>query len=129
MTGHLGHERNGAAGNEAGNVRNGTRPKTVLTESTGQVQVDVPRDRQSTFGPQIVRKRQRRLSGVDEIVLSLYARGLTTGERSAVDPPAGLHQRVTVAPHAIPCQTGASRLRGAGAVTEDVVLSSSQSGA
>src|SRR5689334_13807960 len=59
------------------------RPKTVLTESTGQVQVDVPRDRQGTFEPQIVRKRQRRLSGVDEVVLSLYAKGLTTGEISA----------------------------------------------
>src|SRR5689334_12348598 len=59
------------------------RPKTVLTESTGQVQVDVPRDRQGTFEPQIVRKRQRRLTGVDEMVLSLYAKGLTTGEISA----------------------------------------------
>jgi transposase-like protein len=68
---------------ETGNVRNGTRPKTVLTESTGQVQVDVPRDRAGTFEPRIVRKRQRRLSGVDEMVLSLYAKGLTTGEISA----------------------------------------------
>jgi hypothetical protein len=73
MTEHLGHERNGRPGNESGNVRNGTRQKAVLTESTGQVQVDVPRDRHGTFEPQIVRKRQRRLSGVDEIVLSLYA--------------------------------------------------------
>ena len=64
-------------------MRNGTRPKTVLTEGNGQVQVDVPRDRAGTFEPQIVRKRQRRLTGVDEIVLSLYAKGLTTGEISA----------------------------------------------
>ncbi len=83
LTEHLGHEKNRPAGNEDGNVRNGTRPKTVLTESTGQVQLDVPRDRAGTFEPQIVRKRQRRLSGVDEIVLSLYAKGLTTGEVSA----------------------------------------------
>ena len=55
----------------------------MLTESTGQVEIDVPRDRAGTFEPQIVRKRQRRLSGVDEIVLSLYAKGLTTGEISA----------------------------------------------
>jgi transposase-like protein len=55
----------------------------VLTEATGQVQIEVPRDRAGTFEPQIVRKRQRRLSGVDEIVLSLYAKGLTTGEISA----------------------------------------------
>lgn len=83
LTEHLGHEKNGPAGNEAGNVRNGTRPKTVLTESTGEVGIEVPRDRAGTFEPQIVRKRQRRLSGVDEIVLSLYAKGLTTGEISA----------------------------------------------
>ena len=54
-------------------MRNGTRSKTVLTEATGHVEIDVPRDRAGTFEPQIVRKRQRRLSGVDEIVLSLYA--------------------------------------------------------
>src|SRR5215470_1911247 len=83
MTEHLGHEKNGPAGNEAGNVRNGTRGKTVLTEATGQVGIEVPRDRDGTFEPQIVRKRQRRLSGVDEMVLSLYAKGLTTGEISA----------------------------------------------
>jgi len=55
----------------------------VLTEHSGPVQIDVPRDRAGTFEPQIVRKRQRRLSGVDEVVLSLYAKGLTTGEISA----------------------------------------------
>ena len=71
------------AGAGSGNVRNGTRPKTVLTENTGQVQIEVPRDRAGTFVPQIVKKRQRQLSGVDEIVLSLYAKGLTTGEISA----------------------------------------------
>jgi transposase-like protein len=81
MTEHLGHEKHGQP--VAGNVRNGTRPKTVLTEATGQVGIEVPRDRDGTFEPQIVRKRQRRLSGVDEMVLSLYAKGLTTGEISA----------------------------------------------
>jgi putative transposase len=83
MTEHLGHDKHGPAGNETGNVRNGTRPKTVLTEGSGQVGIEVPRDRGGTFEPQIVRKRQRRLSGVDEMVLSLYAKGLTTGEISA----------------------------------------------
>jgi putative transposase len=83
MTEHLGHEKHGPAAGQTGNVRNGTRSKTVLTESTGQVGIEVPRDRAGTFEPQIVRKRQRRLSGVDEIVLSLYAKGLTTGEISA----------------------------------------------
>jgi putative transposase len=71
LTEHLGHDKHGPAGNETGNVRNGTRPKTVLTEGTGQAGIDVPRDRDGTFGPQIVRKRQRRLTGVDEMVLSL----------------------------------------------------------
>jgi transposase-like protein len=83
LTEHLGHERHGPVVNEAGNVRNGSRAKTVLTESTGEVSIEVPRDREGTFEPQIVRKRQRRLAGVDEIVLSLYAKGLTTGEISA----------------------------------------------
>jgi putative transposase len=83
LTEHLGHEKNGTPDPETGNVRNGSRSKTVLTEGTGQVQIEVPRDRSGTFEPQIVRKRQRRLTGVDEIVLSLYAKGLTTGEISA----------------------------------------------
>src|SRR5205823_14479243 len=52
-------------------------------EASGQVEIEVPRDRAGTFEPQIVKKRQRRLNGVDEIVLSLYAKGLTTGEISA----------------------------------------------
>jgi len=83
MTEHLGHEKHAPPGNETGNVRNGIRSKTVLTEGSGQVGIEVPRDRAGTFEPQIVRKRQRRLSGVDEMVLSLYAKGLTTGEISA----------------------------------------------
>ena len=81
LTEHLGHEHRAPAA--GGNVRNGTRSKTVLTEASGHVDIEVPRDRAGTFEPQIVRKRQRRLSGVDEIVLSLYAKGLTTGEISA----------------------------------------------
>ena len=81
---HLGHEKHRAPeGRDATSVRNGTRPNAVLTEATGQVQIEVPRDRNGTFEPQIVKKRQRRLTGVDEIVLSLYAKGLTTGEITA----------------------------------------------
>jgi putative transposase len=84
MTEHLGHEKHGQpVEGGSGNIRNGSRAKTVLTEATGHVDIDVPRDRAGTFEPQIVRKRQRRLSGVDEVVLSLYAKGLTTGEISA----------------------------------------------
>jgi putative transposase len=83
ITEHLGYERHDPAGSGSGNVRNGSRAKTVLTEASGQVEIEVPRDRAGTFEPRIVRKRQRRLSGVDEVVLSLYAKGLTTGEISA----------------------------------------------
>src|SRR5919197_157242 len=84
MTEHLGYEKHDPAGAGSGNIRNGTRSKTVLTEHSGPVDIEVPRDRASTFDPQIVKKRQRRLCGVDEVVLSLYAKGLTTGEISAL---------------------------------------------
>ena len=82
MTEHLGYDKHDPMGRNGGNSRNGTRTKTVLSE-LGPVPVDVPRDRDGTFDPQIVRKRQRRLDRIDEIVLSLTARGLTTGEVSA----------------------------------------------
>ena len=80
LTEHLGHEKHQQPAGE--NIRNGTRSKMVLTE-VGPVEIEVPRDRAGTFEPQIVKKRQRRLDGVDEIVLSLTARGLTTGEIAA----------------------------------------------
>jgi putative transposase len=84
MTEHLGHDKNRAeSGRESVNVRNGIRSKTVVSDAAGDVRIDVPRDREGTFEPRIVKKRQRRLSGVDEVVLSLYAKGLTTGEISA----------------------------------------------
>jgi transposase-like protein len=82
LTEHLGYERNDTAAKVTANSRNGTRPKTVLTETTGPVDIEVPRDREGTFEPKIIAKRQRRLTGVDEMVLSLYAKGLTTGEIS-----------------------------------------------
>jgi putative transposase len=80
LTEHLGHEHGETP--IAANLRNGTRPKTVLTE-IGPVQIEVPRDRDSSFEPVIVPKRKRRLDGIDQIVLSLSARGLTTGEIAA----------------------------------------------
>jgi putative transposase len=82
MSEHLGYDRHDPAGRDGGNSRNGTRTKTVLTE-IGPVQIEVARDRDASFDPVIVRKRQRRLDGIDEIVLSLTARGLTTGEVAA----------------------------------------------
>jgi putative transposase len=79
---HLGYDRGDPAGNNGGNSRNGIRSKTVLTE-VGPVDIDVPRDREGSFEPRIVRKRQRRLSGVEDLVISLSAKGLTTGEIAA----------------------------------------------
>jgi putative transposase len=84
MTEHLGHEKHQVQpGRASANVRNGTRSKTVVSDAVGEVEVAVPRDRDASFEPVIVKKRQRRLGSVDEIVLSLYAKGLTTGEISA----------------------------------------------
>ena len=82
MDDHLGYGKHDPAGRNGGNSRNGTRDKTVLTEA-GPVQIAVPRDRDASFCPQLVRKRQRRLSGVDDLVVSLSAKGLTHGEISA----------------------------------------------
>jgi len=83
MNEHVGYDKHDPAGRNRGNSRNGKRSKTVLTDAAGEVDVEVPRDRDGSFEPVIVKKRQRRLSEVDEVVLSLYAKGLTTGEISA----------------------------------------------
>jgi transposase-like protein len=82
MAEHLGYDKHDPVGRGSGNSRNGTRAKTVFTE-IGPVEIEVPRDTNSSFAPQIVKKRQRRLTGIDEIVLSLTAKGLTTGEVAA----------------------------------------------
>lgn len=71
MTEHLGYEKHDPPDAGTGSIRNGTRFKTVLIDTTGHVEIDVPRDRAATFEPQIVKKRRRRLSGFDEVVLSL----------------------------------------------------------
>jgi putative transposase len=82
LSDHLGYGKHDPAGRDGGNSRNGHRSKTVLTE-VGPVGIDVPRDRDGSFEPKIVGKRKRRLSGIDELVLSLSAKGLTTGEVAA----------------------------------------------
>jgi transposase-like protein len=79
MEDHLGYARHDPAGRDGGNSRNGTRSKELLTEA-GPVQIAVPRDRDGSFTPQLVKKRQRRLSGLDDLVISLSAKGLTHGE-------------------------------------------------
>jgi putative transposase len=76
---HLGYGPYDPVGHHSGNSRNGTRSKTVLTD-IGPLELDVPRDRAGTFEPVIVPKRRRRLGGVDQLVCSLSAKGLTHGE-------------------------------------------------
>jgi putative transposase len=83
MSEHLGYDKHEPVGRNRGNSRTGKRSKTLLTDSSGHVEIEMPRDRDGTFEPVIVKKRQRRLTEVDEVVLSLYAKGLTTGEISA----------------------------------------------
>jgi putative transposase len=82
MDDHLGYGKHDPVGRNGGNSRNGTRAKTVLTEA-GPVEIAVPRDREASFEPTIVKKRQRRLTGVDDLVISLSAKGLTHGEIAA----------------------------------------------
>ena len=79
---HLGYGKHDPAGRDGGNSRNGKRAKTLLTEA-GPVAIEVPRDRGGLFELKLVAKRQRRLSGVDDLVISLSAKGLTQGEISA----------------------------------------------
>jgi putative transposase len=79
---HLGYGKNDPAGRNGSNSRNGHRGKTVLTEA-GPVELSVPRDRDASFEPKIVAKRQRRLTGVEDMVISLSAKGLTHGEIAA----------------------------------------------
>ena len=82
MTEHVGYEPYDPAGHHSGNSRNGTRSKTVVTD-IGPISIDVPRDRAGSFEPVMVPKRKRRLGGVDQMVLSVSAKGLTHGEISA----------------------------------------------
>src|SRR6266581_4932868 len=79
---HLGYEKNDPAGRNGGNSRNGHRGKTVLTEA-GPAGLSVPRDRDSSFEPRIIAKRQRRLTGIEDLVISLSAKGLTHGDIAA----------------------------------------------
>ena len=82
LTDHLGYEPHQEPPRGAGNTRNGTSQKTLVTEH-GKVPIDAPRDRDGSFQPQIVRKRQRRFEGFDEKILALYSRGLSTRDIEA----------------------------------------------
>jgi putative transposase len=82
LTEHLGYERGDPAGNGSGNNRNGTTPKTVLTDA-GEVPVATPRDRNGSFEPKLVAKHQRRIEGFNDLVTGLVARGMTTRDVKA----------------------------------------------
>jgi putative transposase len=79
---HLGYSKHGRRGNARGNTRNGQSQKTLKGEQ-GHVEIEVPRDRQASFEPHLVRKGQTRLEGFDEKILALYARGMTTRDMQA----------------------------------------------
>lgn len=82
LTEHLGYEANAIEGRGSGNSRNGFYPKTVTSE-IGDIDLEIPRDRNGTFTPATIPVGQRRLDGLDAQVISLYAKGLTTGDIAA----------------------------------------------
>ena len=79
LSAHLGYEKGQEKPDGESNHRNGSSSKTVLGES-GSVQLEIPRDRDGTFDPQLIRKGQRRIDGMDQKILSMYARGMTVRE-------------------------------------------------
>jgi putative transposase len=79
MTEHLGYEKHAPEGRKSGNSRNSASRKRVIADS-GEIDIEIPRDRNGDFEPQLIRKGQRRLPGFDEKVIALYARGMTTRE-------------------------------------------------
>jgi putative transposase len=82
LTDHLGYEPHAEPPGGAGNTRNGSTPKTLITD-TGRVPIDTPRDRNGSFEPKIVKKRQRRFQGFDQKILALYSRGLSVRDIEA----------------------------------------------
>ena len=79
MTNHLGYEKHATEGRNSGNSRNGTGGKTLKTEQ-GRISIEVPRDRNGDFEPQVIGKVETRFSGFDDKIISMYARGMTTTE-------------------------------------------------
>lgn len=77
MDEHLGYEKHAPEGQGTGNSRNGSMSKTVKGDF-GEIELETPRDREGTFEPQLIRKRQTRITGFDEQVLAMYAKGMTT---------------------------------------------------
>ena len=101
MESHLGYAKHSTDGHHSGNSRNGTTPK-ILKGDHGEVLIETPRDRNSTFEPEIVRKGQTRITQMDEQILCLYAKGLSTrdiveafDEMYSAEVSAGLISQVT----------------------------------
>ena len=118
MDDHLGYVKGDPAGNGSGNSRNGFYGKT-LTTTSGPVHITVPRDRKSAFEPQIVGKGQRRVGQVDDMILSLYARGMTTRDIHAhlaeiygVEGKQSAHARVVMGSAGCDCRLRGECLRG-----------------
>ena len=82
LTDHLGYEKHDPQGIKSGNSRNGSSPKTLKCES-GEVDIEVPRDRNGDFSPQFVRKNQTRFDGFDDKIIALYSRGMSTRDIQA----------------------------------------------
>lgn len=82
MEHHLGYSKHSPEGNNSGNSRNGKGQKQVILEDD-KIEISVPRDRESTFTPQLIEKRKTRLSGINDVVLSLYAKGMTVRDIQA----------------------------------------------
>lgn len=79
LTEHLGYEKHGDSRPARGNARNGTTPKRLKSQH-GDVEIETPRDREGSFEPQLLRKNQTRLTRMDDQILTLYAKGLSTRE-------------------------------------------------
>jgi len=82
LTDHLGYEKHDQKAKATDNARNGFTPKTVKSKF-GEIGLEVPRDRKSDFDPQIVKKRQKDISGLEEKIISMYAKGMTTRDIQA----------------------------------------------
>uniref|UniRef100_A0A3B0M1S9 Mutator family transposase n=1 Tax=Arsenophonus endosymbiont of Trialeurodes vaporariorum TaxID=235567 RepID=A0A3B0M1S9_9GAMM len=98
---HLGYAKHDSAGNNSGNSRNGKTSKSVRSQN-GEIELDIPRDRNSTFEPALIGKNEKQLNGFDDRIISLYYRGLSTRDIQAhfkevygVDVSAGFISQVT----------------------------------
>jgi putative transposase len=101
MNHHLGYDKNDSTGHNSGNNRNGHSSKRLIGDH-GQIDIQTPRDRNATFEPQLIKKGQSRITGMDQQILSLYAKGMSTrdivatfDEMYGAEISAGLVSQVT----------------------------------